>query len=138
MICTILERYKLSSGSFLRSLIDQGPSCSAWPSARRARELVQSESTIWSHGGQHGCRVFGEVTFALLACARHSSNLHPGQGVVCCHEPSLSITNSLVHSWTSHLVSLRYLFLSWLMSYHFSRSKNSLGKFPEHKVSLGS
>lgn len=27
---------------------------------------------------------------------------------------------------------------SWLMSYCFSRSKNSLGKFPEHKVSLRS
>lgn len=33
-LCTILERHKLSSGSFSRPLIDHGWSCSAWPSAR--------------------------------------------------------------------------------------------------------
>lgn len=124
-ICTMLERYKLSRGSVLRLLLDQGPSCSAWPSAR--------EPTIWSrHGGLQDCRAFGEAMFALLARAQHPCILQALQ------ERGVAMSPASTPPAASSAAGQPTPFFSRLMSYWFSRSKNSLGKFPEHKVSLRS
>lgn len=129
----MLERYKLSRGRVLILLLDQGRSCSAWPSARPATELLQREPTIWS--GHADCKAAGclerlrspsQPGLRTPAFSMHSRK----------HGVAMSPALAPPAAWSAagHPTPL----LSWLMSYCFLRSQNSHGKFPEHKVNLRS